>query len=207
MNETDADATTDADANANATEAPASRSGTLCTGVVTIAADRSLDTDAAGEAITAAFEETDGEITVREHVGPDHDKVQSIVSRLVDRADVDVVITAGATGVEPDDITIEAVEPLLGKELTAFSELFTHLGYEAVGTRVVGARTLAGVADGTTVFCLPGDADAAELALEEIILPEAPELVERARDVEPEPDDETDEDGDRADADAANGGE
>ncbi|MFC6764936.1 MogA/MoaB family molybdenum cofactor biosynthesis protein [Natrinema soli] len=162
---------------------------TLCTGVVTIASDRSLKDDAAGEAINEALADNGSEITVREHVGSDYDKVQSIVSRLIDRGDVEVVITAGATGVEPDDITIEAVDPLLEKELTAFSELFTVLAYERAGTKAVAARTLAGIAEGTPVFCLPGHPDAVRLALEEIILSEAAGIVELAREAEPDSED------------------
>lgn len=180
-------------------ETTASASETLCTGVVTIAADRSLETDESGTEITNALEAGGHEITVREHVGPDHDNVQSIVSRLIDRNDVDLVITAGATGVEPTDITIEAVDPLLEKELHTFSELFTILAYEQAGSSVLAARTLAGLADGTPVFCLPGDADAVQLALEEIILSEAPELIELAR--EDEQDGEDSEDGESSDED------
>ncbi|ELY79926.1 MogA/MoaB family molybdenum cofactor biosynthesis protein [Natrinema gari] len=171
--------------------------GTLCTGVVTVSARRSLATDGAGEAITTALEDDGNEVTVREHVGADHDKVQSIVSRLIDRNDVDIVITAGATSVEPTDVTLDAVEPLLEKELPTFSELFTFLAYDRVGTKTVAVRTLAGVADGTPVFCLPGNADAVRLALEEIILSEASVLVELAREEPAEDDDSTD--GDAAD--------
>ncbi|WP_222916309.1 molybdopterin-binding protein [Natrinema sp. SYSU A 869] len=182
------------------TNAAESGDGTLCTGVVTISSSQSLNTDEAGEAITVALEDGGNEITVREHVGADHDKVQSIVSRLIDRDDVDVVITAGATSVEPTDITIDAVEPLLEKELTAFSELFTLLAYERVGTKIVAARTLAGVADGTPVFCLPGNADAVRLALTEIVLSETPEIIELAREEEP------DDDGEPTGADVVDGG-
>ncbi|QLK24870.1 molybdenum cofactor biosynthesis protein [Natrinema zhouii] len=190
MNETDSDATEPGD-------------GTLCIGVVTIASDRSLEADAAGEAINESLEDDGNEVVVREHVGSDYDRVQSIVSRLIDRDDVEVVLTAGATGVEPDDITIEAVDPLLEKELTAFSELFTALAYEQAGTKAVIARTLAGIAEGTPVFCLPGDPDAVRLALEEIILPEAAGIVELAR--EPEPDSEDEDDPDAADEPAETG--
>ncbi|WP_049922710.1 MogA/MoaB family molybdenum cofactor biosynthesis protein [Halopiger djelfimassiliensis] len=171
----------------------------LGTGVVTIATDRSLESDTTGEAIMTAFKKADHEIVTREHIGTDHDTVQSIVSRLIDRDDIDIVVTGGATGVEPDDVTIEAVEPLLEKELTAFDELFTSLAYEAVGTRVIAARTLAGVTEGTPIFCLPGDESAARLALDEIVLSEARHLVELARktDDEEAPRDE-DADADRA---------
>jgi len=55
------------------------------------------------------------------------------------------------------------------------------LAYEQIGTKAVAARTLAGIAEGTPVFCLPGNPDAARLALAEIILPEATGIVELTR--------------------------
>lgn len=165
----------------DATDDASPTNGSLCVGVVTIAMERSLDTDAAGESIVAILEENGCEVVIREHVGANHDKVQSIVSRMIDRDDVDIVITGGATGVEPDDVTLEAVAPLLDKELTAFSELFTTLAYDRIGPRAVAARTLAGVAEDVPVFCLPGNGDAVRLAIEEIVLPEAVHLVELAR--------------------------
>ncbi|QSW97947.1 MogA/MoaB family molybdenum cofactor biosynthesis protein [Haloterrigena alkaliphila] len=154
---------------------------TLGTGVVTIATDRSLESDPAGKAIVTLLKKADHEVVTREHIGSDHDRIQSIVSRMLDRDDVDLVLTGGSTGVEPSDVTIEAVEPLLDKRLTSFSELFTTMAYEAVGTNAIAARTIAGVTDGTPVFCLSGNGDAARLGLEEIILPEIHNLVSLAR--------------------------
>jgi len=66
------------------------------------------------------------------------------------------------------------------------------LAYEQIGTKAVAARTLAGIAEGTPVFCLPGNPDAARLALAEIILPEATGIVELAREPEPESEGEAD---------------
>ncbi|SEH12634.1 molybdenum cofactor biosynthesis protein B [Natronorubrum sediminis] len=153
----------------------------LCAGVVTISTDRTLESDAAGGAIVTALKKGGHEVATREHVGADLDRVQGTVSRLIDRDDVDIVVTAGATSVEPDDIAIEAIRPLLGKELPAFADVFTSLSFDNVGTRVIAARPLAGVADGVPVFCLPGDEDAARLGAEEIILPEVTHLVSLAR--------------------------
>jgi molybdopterin adenylyltransferase len=146
-------------------------------GVVTIATNRSLTTDAAGEAIEEILEERGFEVPMREHVGADHDKVQSIVSRMVDRDDVELVVTSGATSIEPDDVTLEAVRPLLGKELSTFNDLFSTLAYDAFGSHVVAARTLAGVSGDVPVFCLPGNRDAVRLGLEKLVLPEATHLV------------------------------
>ncbi|OIB57462.1 MogA/MoaB family molybdenum cofactor biosynthesis protein [Natrialba sp. SSL1] len=179
--DTAAESTTDGAVATEATEATETPH-TLGIGLVTVADDRTLESDAAGEVLVSTFTEAGHEVSMREHVGRGHDTVQSIVSRMIDRDDVDVVLTAGATSIEPNDITIEAVQPLIEKPLATFSELFTHLSYEAHGSRTVGARTLAGVTEETLLFCLPGNADAAELAATEILVPESPHLVELARD-------------------------
>ncbi|ELY47902.1 MogA/MoaB family molybdenum cofactor biosynthesis protein [Natronorubrum bangense] len=182
-------------------------SRSLGVGVITIATDRAIGNDIAGETIMKLLKKDDHEIVIREHVETDHDQVQSTASRLLDRDDVDMIVTGGATSIEPEDVTIEAVEPLLEKELTAFSELFTTLLYDEIGTRVIGARTIAGVADGIPVFCLPGNEPAVRLGLEGIILPEIHQLLAltRATDDEDEPSSD-DEDAD-LEAEAADGDE
>jgi len=149
---------------------------TLGVGVVTVSTSRSLDDDPAGDAIAAAFEAEGHEVAVRELVGDDFDTVQGTVDALVSRDDTDVVVTTGGTGITPDDVTVEAVEPLFEKRLPGFGELFRSLSYDEIGTRVVGTRATAGVADGTPIFVLPGSENAARLGSEEIIVPEAGHL-------------------------------
>jgi len=163
----------------------------LSVGVVTVSSSRSVKDDPAGDAIVAAFEGAGHDVAVRELVNDDLDGIQSTVDRLVAREDVNTVVTTGGTGVTPDDVTIDAVRPVLRTELPGFGELFRRLSYEEVGTRVVGTRALAGIARGVPVFCVPGSENAARLGAEEIIVPEAPHLAGLARrdDAEEEPDD------------------
>ncbi|WP_276260436.1 MogA/MoaB family molybdenum cofactor biosynthesis protein [Haloglomus litoreum] len=149
---------------------------TISAGVVTVSSTRSVKDDPAGDAIVKAFEDGGHEVEVRELVNDDLDGIQSTVDRLVARDDVNTVVTTGGTGVTPDDVTIDAVRPVLRTELPGFGELFRRLSYEEVGTRVVGTRALAGIARGVPVFCLPGSENAARLGAEEIIVPEAPHL-------------------------------
>ncbi|ELZ07518.1 MogA/MoaB family molybdenum cofactor biosynthesis protein [Natrialba aegyptia] len=186
MNEsTESDPDTAAGSTETATESSSREHTTpLGVGIVTIADDRTLESDPAGEDLNDEFTQAGHEVAMREHVSPDHDKVQSIVSRVIDRDDVDIVVTAGGTSVEPSDRTIEAVTPLLEKRLETFSELLTTILYEANGSRALAARTTAGVTDGRPVFCLPGNADAARLAATELIIPECRHLAELARPAE-----------------------
>ena len=149
--------------------------------VLTVSSSRSLDDDPAGDAIADIVEGAGHEVSIRELVRDEHDGVQDAVDRLVDRGDTDCVVTTGGTGVTPDDVTVEAVEPLFEKRLPGFGELFRTLSYEEIGTKVVGTRAAAGVADGVPVFCLPGSENAARLGVGEIIVEEAPHLAGLAR--------------------------
>ena len=100
---------------------------------------------------------------------------------VVGRKDVDVAVTTGGTGVTPDDVTVEAVEPLVEKTLPGFGELFRRRSEADIGTRVIATRAFAGVADGVPVFCLPGSEAAVRLGVSEVILPEAGHLAGLAR--------------------------
>ncbi|MFC7019468.1 molybdopterin-binding protein [Halomicroarcula sp. GCM10025743] len=153
-----------------------SRSSGVDAAVVTIgtAGDEG---DPTGEKIVAALERAGHAVTARERLRGDLDGVQQSVDALVGRDDVDVVVTAGGTGIRSDEVAIEAVHPLLEKALPGFGEAFRTLLFEHIGTGIVAVRTTAGIAESTPVFCLPGDQEAAALGVEEIVAAEAGELV------------------------------
>jgi molybdenum cofactor biosynthesis protein B len=136
---------------------------TLGVAVLTVTSSRSLDDDPAGDAIVARFEDAGHEITTRDLVGDEYDTVQSALSALTKRDDVDVVVSTGGTGVTPDDVTVEAADRLFAKRLPGFGELFRRESYDEVGVMVVATRATAGVVDETPVFCLPGSENAAQL--------------------------------------------
>ena len=148
----------------------------LGVGVVTVTSSRTLDDDPSGDAIETIVEDAGHHVVTRELVGDSRDGIQSIVDALVERDDVDLVISTGGTGVSPDDVTVEAVRPLYEKDLPGFGEVFRSLSFDDVGPRVVGTRATAGIANGVPVFALPGSEAAVTLATEDVILPEAGHL-------------------------------
>ena len=138
--------------------------------IVTVSSSRSLENDPGGDAIAEIVTEAGHSVVDRELVSDDYDGIQGAVDNVVNRKDVNVVITTGGTGVTPDDVTIEAAEPLFEKRLPGFGELFRRLSYDEIGAQVVATRASAGVANGIPVFCLPGSENAARLGTEQIIL-------------------------------------
>jgi molybdenum cofactor biosynthesis protein B len=91
------------------------------------------------------------------------------VSAWIADETVDGILITGGTGFTGRDSTPEAVLPLLDKEMPGFGEIFRMLSYEEIGTSSVQSRALAGLANGTFVFCLPGSASACRTAWEKLI--------------------------------------
>ena len=91
-----------------------------------------------------------------------------------------LIITIGGTGIARRDVTIEAVQPLLEKELPGYGELFRLKTHEEVGTISIMTRAMAGVIDKTCVVCLPGSTNAVTLGTE-IILEELLHIINLRR--------------------------
>jgi molybdenum cofactor biosynthesis protein B len=149
--------------------------------VVTVGDDVTVETDRAGTAAMDMIDANDYDVAIREVIAGEYDNVQQTLGGLVVRDDVDAIVTLGGDGVGPADVTVDAARTLFDKELPAFGELFRARAGESIGTRVLHTRTCAGIMDGVPVFCLPGSAEAAQLGLEEIVLPEIDALVDELR--------------------------
>jgi molybdenum cofactor biosynthesis protein B len=148
----------------------------LGVGIITVSSSRSAADDEGGNAIAAILEEHGHTVETRNLVRDERETIQESVRELVEREAIDCVITTGGTGVTRDDVTIEALVPLFEKELPGFGELFRHLSYEEVGTRIVATRAVGGISKGVPIFCLPGSTNAVSLATREIIVEETPHL-------------------------------
>jgi molybdopterin adenylyltransferase len=88
----------------------------------------------------------------------------------------DAAILLGGTGLAPRDVTIEAVAPLLDKQLDGFGEIFRKLSFDSIGSPALMTRSIAGTIENKPVFCLPGSPDAAGLGVE-LVLKELPHAV------------------------------
>ena len=111
-------------------------------------------------------------------IGP----IQRALDELLAEPTVDVVVTTGGTGVAIDDVTPDAVADRFDRELPGFGELFRQWSAEEIGSRTIASRATGGIARNTPVFVIPGSTNAVALAMDLIILPEAPHLVGLATD-------------------------
>jgi molybdopterin adenylyltransferase len=138
---------------------------------VFIASDtRTTGTDESGRLIKEMLEQA-GHSVVHYEVLPD--SAEGIRQAAEDTLDtVDGLIFSGGTGVAPRDSTIEALRPILTKELEGFGELFRMLSYQEIGSAAMMSRALAGISHGKIVVALPGSPAACRLAMEKLLVPE-----------------------------------
>ena len=121
-----------------------------------------------------------GHETTRLIVSDDADEIKKAVQGFIADKKIDVVITAGGTGITRRDVTIETLSPLFEKELPGFGEILRRIGYEKVGTPALLTLATAGLIERKPVFCLPGAPNAAEVAMG-LILPELGHVIKHAR--------------------------
>jgi len=137
--------------------------------------------DPSGDLITQLIRKNGQRVTLRRLVSDDKLMIQQAIIKALKSRKTDVIITTGGTGISPTDVTIEAVQPLLDKEIPGFGQLFRTISYEKIGSPAVLTRALAGTARGKAIFCLPGSPQSVSLALETLILPEAGHILKHAR--------------------------
>ncbi|MBP10441.1 MAG: molybdenum cofactor biosynthesis protein B [Acidiferrobacteraceae bacterium] len=128
--------------------------------VLTVSDSRTEADDKSGQLLVSRLEGA-GHILFEKTIVPDDIfEVRAVISRWIADPGVQVVLTTGGTGVTGFDGTPEAVTPLLEKTLEGFGEVFRMISYEEIGTSTLQSRAVAGVANGTYVFSLPGSSGA-----------------------------------------------
>ncbi|MEM2914762.1 MAG: molybdenum cofactor biosynthesis protein B [Candidatus Bathyarchaeia archaeon] len=137
--------------------------------------------DQTGDLIVQLIKNNGHRVTMRRLISDNKREIQHAVLRALRSRKTDIVVTSGGTGISTSDVTIEAVQPLLEKDLPGFGQLFHMISYEKIGSPALLTRAIAGVAFGKAVFCLPGSPQSVSLALENLILPEAGHILKHAR--------------------------
>jgi molybdopterin adenylyltransferase len=138
--------------------------------VITASDSRTPDNDDSGRLIRELLEQAGHTVAHYEILPDSPERIRAAVNDNLPR--LDGVIITGGTGITERDSTIEALRPLLNKELEGFGELFRMLSYQEIGSAAFLSRALAGTAYGKLVVALPGSPNACRLAMEKLLLPE-----------------------------------
>ena len=137
--------------------------------VLVVSDSRTEKTDKSGKLLVRRLEDAGHRLHEITIVPDDIYRIRATVSHWCADAGVDAVLTTGGTGVTGRDGTPEAVSVLFDKEIEGFGELFRYLSYQEIGTSSLQSRAVAGVANGTYVFCLPGSSGACATGWDNII--------------------------------------
>jgi molybdenum cofactor biosynthesis protein B len=140
--------------------------------VLTVSDTRTEATDKSGALLVERLRGAGHELAEKAIVRDDVYAIRAIVSKWIADAGVEIVITTGGTGLTGRDGTPEAIAPLLDKEIQGFGELFRTISYEEIGASSLQSRCLAGVANATYLFCLPGSANACATGWDKLIAPQ-----------------------------------
>jgi molybdopterin adenylyltransferase len=137
--------------------------------ILTVSDSRDELTDKSGRLLVERLTGAGHRLAEKCIVPDDIYQIRAVVSRWIADPEVDAVITTGGTGVTGRDGTPEAVRPLLDKALEGFGEMFRSISYADIGTSTLQSRALAGVANATYVFCVPGSSGACATAWDRLI--------------------------------------
>lgn len=137
--------------------------------IMTVSDSRSEESDKSGARLVQMLTEAGHRLAEKVIVPDDIYRIRKDVSRWIVDEDVQVIITTGGTGLTGRDGTPEAVLPLLDKVIDGFGEIFRVISYDIIGASTMQSRAVAGTANGTFIFCIPGSTGACKDAWEHLI--------------------------------------
>jgi len=149
--------------------------------VVTVSDTRTANTDLGGRFLVERCTAAGHLVSDTRLVRDEPEQILAALDELVARADVDLILYTGGTGIAPRDTTPDAVCPRFEREIPGFGELFRYLSYLEIGPATILSRACAGVVQGKVVVLLPGSPKALALAWEKILAPECGHLVSQTR--------------------------
>jgi molybdenum cofactor biosynthesis protein B len=145
----------------------------LRVGIITVSTTRSLTDDKSGRWMKKRAEKEGHEVIIHRVIKDDASMIAETVRQVITDMAPDMLLVTGGTGLNPTDVTIEAIRPLFAKELTAFGTVFAVLSFEEIDSAAILSRATAGIISKTSVFCIPGSLGACKLACKALIFPEA----------------------------------
>ena len=137
--------------------------------VLVVSDSRTEKTDKSGKLLVDRLQESGHRLAEKAIVVDDVYKIRAQISTWIADEQVQVVVSTGGTGVTGRDGTPEAMSVLLDKEIEGFGEMFRAISHDEIGTSSLQSRALAGVSNGTYLFCLPGSSGACKTAWDKII--------------------------------------
>jgi molybdenum cofactor biosynthesis protein B len=137
--------------------------------VLTISDTRNEETDTSGHYLVKAMTDAGHSIADKQIVIDDVYKIRAVTSAWIADENIHAIVTTGGTGFSGRDSTPEAMSVLFDKHVEGFGEVFRSLSLDEIGVSTIQSRALAGLANNTVIFCVPGSTGACKMAWSNII--------------------------------------
>jgi len=137
--------------------------------VLTVSDSRTEEDDKSGNTLKERILGAGHQLVDKTIVRDDIYQMRSVFSRWIADPEVHVVISTGGTGITGRDSTPEAVTPLFDKAIEGFGEIFRAVSLDEIGVSSIQSRAVAGLANGTLIFCLPGSTGACRTGWDKIL--------------------------------------
>ncbi len=137
--------------------------------VLTVSDTRTLDEDTSGKYLADSLTDAGHTLAERTLTTDCIYQIRAVISQWIADANIHAIITTGGTGFYIRDSIPEAITPLFDKEVQGFGECFRALSRDEIGMSTLQSRAVAGMANNTVIFCLPGSTGACRTGWEGII--------------------------------------
>lgn len=124
--------------------------------IMTVSDSRTETDDKSGKLLVDRLTKAGHTLFEKKMVIDDIYQMRAVVSTWIANPEVQAIITTGGTGLTGRDVTPEAMKPLYDKEIAGFGEVFRQISYRLIKTSTIQSRAVAGLANGTVIFTLPG---------------------------------------------------
>jgi len=123
--------------------------------------------DESGRVLKGLVTALPGSVKASDVVADEIEQIQERLRYYTDELGLDLVVTTGGTGISPRDVTPEATQPLLEKELPGLPEAMRAAGMVKTPYAML-TRGVAGIRGGCVIVNLPGSPSAVQENFEAI---------------------------------------
>ena len=138
--------------------------------------------DASGPAVAARCQELKFTVESTHTLPDDPAQIRSLLSKLADAQNIDVILTTGGTGIGPRDSTPEATQAIVERLVPGMAEEMRRKGL-AHTPRAILSRGVAAIRGSTLILNLPGSPKGAVESLDAVaaLLPHSVQIIHGAR--------------------------
>jgi len=130
--------------------------------------------------LTKMITDTGGKVIVTELIDADKERIRNKLIAWVHQAKLDLILTAGASGLGRQDCAPDATRDVIDREVTSITDLMRTEVFQKKTRKAIISRAISGIRNDTLIINLPGSPGPARENLE-VILADLPHLIHMIR--------------------------